>query len=80
MEDEATASPTPRVVPGPAVGAAAGPVGGPAECAADVVRELETLSDVAIDQHVAAFELAHAKLRGLLTDEGHLSHGTRAVS
>ena len=52
----------------------------PSERAAAVVRELETLEDVAIDQHVAAFELAHAKLRGLLTDEGHLSHEPRAAS
>jgi hypothetical protein len=46
----------------------------PSERAAAVVHELETIEDVAIDHHVAAFELAHAKLRGLLTDEGHLSH------
>ena len=52
----------------------------PSERAAAVVHELETLEDVAIDQHVAAFELAHAKLRGLLTSEGHLSHDTRAAT
>jgi hypothetical protein len=52
----------------------------PSERAGAVVRELETLEDVAIDQHVAAFELAHAKLRGLLTDEGHLSHQPHAAS
>ena len=52
----------------------------PSEHAAAVVRELETLEDVAIDHHVAAFELAHAKLRGLLTSEGHLSHGPSAAS
>ena len=52
----------------------------PSECAAAVVTELETLEDMAIDHHVAAFELAHAKLRGLLTDEGHLSHGPRAAT
>ena len=52
----------------------------PSERAAGIVAELETLEDVAIDHHVAAFELAHAKLRGLLTDEGHLSHAPRAAS
>ena len=52
----------------------------PSERAAAVVRDLETLEDSAIDHHVAAFELAHAKLRGLLTDEGHLSHEPRAAS
>jgi hypothetical protein len=52
----------------------------PAEHAAAIVRELETLEDVAIDHHVAAFELAHAKLRGLLTDDGHLSHQPRVAS
>ena len=52
----------------------------PSERAAAVVHELETLEEVAIDHHVAAFELAHAKLRGLLTDEGHLSHGPRAAT
>lgn len=52
----------------------------PSEHAAAVVRELESLEDVAIDHHVAAFELAHAKLRGLLTAEGHLSHGPSAAS
>ncbi len=52
----------------------------PSERATAVVRELELLEDVAIDHHVAAFELAHAKLRGLLTEEGRLSHGPRAAS
>lgn len=37
-----------------------------------VLEELDSLEDLAIDQHVAAFELAHAKLRGLLTEQGHL--------
>ncbi len=52
----------------------------PSERATVVVAELDTLDDVAIDHHVAAFELAHAKLRGLLTDEGHLSQASRAAS
>jgi hypothetical protein len=52
----------------------------PSERAAAVVHELDALEDAAIDHHVAAFELAHAKLRGLLTDDGHLSHQPRAAS
>ena len=52
----------------------------PSERAAAVVRELDHLEDTAIDHHVAAFELAHAKLRGLLTDDGHLSNGPHAAS
>ena len=52
----------------------------PSESAAAVVRELETLDDAAIDHHVAAFELAHAKLRGLLTDDGHLNQGPHAAT
>ena len=52
----------------------------PSERAAAIVREVELLEDEAIDHHVAAFELAHAKLRGLLTDDGHLSHEPRAAS
>ena len=37
-----------------------------------VLDDLDSVDDLAIDQHVAAFELAHAKLRGLLTEQGHL--------
>ncbi len=40
----------------------------------EVLEDLERLEDLAVDQHVAVFEVAHAKLRGLLTDQGHLPH------
>lgn len=40
---------------------------------AEVLSDLQQLDDLAVDQHVAVFELTHAKLRGLLTDQGHLA-------
>ena len=39
---------------------------------AEVVADLQQLDDLAVDQHVAVFEMTHAKLRGLLTEQGHL--------
>lgn len=39
----------------------------------EIVADLQQLDDLAVDQHVAVFEMAHAKLRGLLTEQGHLS-------
>lgn len=39
---------------------------------AEVVADLEQLDDLAVDHHVAVFEMTHAKLRGLLTEQGHL--------
>jgi hypothetical protein len=40
---------------------------------AEVLTDLQQLDDLGVDQHVAVFEVAHAKLRGLLTDQGQLS-------
>lgn len=40
---------------------------------ADALADLDLLDDQEIDQHVAIFEMTHAKLRGLLTDQGHLA-------
>lgn len=40
---------------------------------AEVLADLQQLEDLAVDQHVAVFEVTHAKLRGLLTDQGHLA-------
>jgi hypothetical protein len=39
----------------------------------EVLSDLHRLEDLAVDQHVAVFEMAQARLRGLLTEEGHLS-------
>jgi hypothetical protein len=39
---------------------------------AELTTDVQRLDDVAVDQHVAVFEMTHAKLRGLLTDQGHL--------
>lgn len=47
--------------------------GTPDSYVAEVSSDMQQLDDLAVDQHVAVFELAHAKLRGLLTDQGHLS-------
>jgi hypothetical protein len=41
---------------------------------AEVLADLGQLDDLEVDQHVAVFELAHAKLRGLLTEQGSLPH------
>ena len=41
---------------------------------AEVLTDLDQLDDLAVDQHVAVFEMTHARLRGLLTDQGHLPH------
>ncbi len=39
----------------------------------EALVDLGRLDDEEIDQHVAIFEMTHAKLRGLLTDQGHLA-------
>ncbi len=39
---------------------------------AEVLTVLDQLDDLEVDQHVAVFETAHARLRGLLTDQGGL--------
>lgn len=39
---------------------------------AEVLTGLDQLDDLEVDQHVAVFEMAHARLRGLLTDQGQL--------
>ena len=39
----------------------------------EIVADLQQLDDLAVDQHVAVFEMTHAKLRGLLTEQGHLT-------
>ncbi len=39
----------------------------------DALADLSQLEDTEIDQHVAVFEMTHAKLRGLLTEQGHLA-------
>lgn len=41
---------------------------------AEALADLDQLDDLAVDQHVAVFEMTHAKLRGLLTDQGSLPH------
>lgn len=40
---------------------------------AEVLDDLHQLDDLGVDQHVAVFETAHAKLRGLLTEQGRLA-------
>jgi hypothetical protein len=45
---------------------------------AEILSDLEQLDDLAVDQHVAVFEMTHAKLRGLLTDQGHLAPHAQA--
>jgi hypothetical protein len=39
----------------------------------EALADLSRLEDEEVDQHVAIFEMTHAKLRGLLTDQGHLA-------
>ena len=39
----------------------------------EALSDLSRLEEEEVDQHVAIFELTHAKLRGLLTDQGHLA-------
>lgn len=39
----------------------------------EALVDLSRLEDEEVDQHVAIFEMTHAKLRGLLTDQGHLA-------
>ena len=39
----------------------------------EALSDLSRLEDEEVDQHVAIFEMTHAKLRGLLTDQGHLA-------
>ena len=47
---------------------------------AEVLADLQQLEDLAVDQHVAVFEVTHAKLRGLLTDQGHLADPATGIA